>query len=624
MSFRLKTILGIAAIEATLLLLLVGSGLSYLRNTSEAALVTRAETSAKMFASAIKNAAMSSDVASLRSFFDEVATNRDLAYARLVDSNGRVFAEKQNAHAADERVVSAASNITEGSIDFGRVEIGFLATAVDHTIADAQRLFVGLAALEMLLVAGFSVLLGNYLTKRLRLLQSAAEGISRGDFAGIDYRGTADEIGQAIEAFNRMATELRRSALQTEKYQMEAAVALEQAQAGSRAKSEFLATISHEIRTPLNGIMGGAQILLEQSPDNAEAAIIIRSGERLMTLLNDVLDFSKIEAGKLELAPAPTDLTALVEELLPLYDSAARARRVALRLERPDAPVWVAVDHNRVFQVITNLLSNAIKFSHDGGEVLVRLACDDHVADRVSAAFTVSDSGVGIPAEARAKLFTPFNQADRNTSIQYGGTGLGLVIVDRIVKIMGGSIDFTSQQGVGTTFNVRFVLDKATAPPRAVEANPARPTARQVYSHARVLVTEDDLVNRSVILSMLKRMGIVPDVAVDGREALDHRKRGDYDLVLMDHRMPVMDGVEATKAIRAHERETGARRIPIIAVSANTSNEDFLQFKAAGMDDLLKKPIRLVNLATVLSQWLSEDSGMRDLREQSFVSNASD
>gem|GEM_PF-5491632 len=610
MSFRLKTILGIAAIEAALLVLLVWNGLSYLHTTNETALETRAVTSARMFAATIKNAAMSSDIASLRSFFDEVATDRDLAYARLIDSSGRVLAQRQKTGLQDSRVVSASFDIAEGGINFGRVEIGFDAGSVDSTIGQARTVFVTLAAVEMVLVAGFSFLLGSYLTRRLKLLKDGADAISQGNIAKIDYDGSHDEIGTAIHAFNDMADGLRKGAAEIEEAQRKVVAALERAEAGSRAKSEFLATMSHEIRTPLNGIMGGAQLLLDEVPGGGareRVKVILQSSDRLLLLLNDVLDFSKIEAGKLELAPRPVDLVALTAGIVPLFGPGATAKGILLRVEHPDHPVWVNSDPDRVFQILANLVNNAVKFTKTG-EVVVTLACCAGGPQAVSAMLSVRDTGIGIPAEAQTRLFSPFTQADAKTSIQYGGTGLGLAIVQRLVTLLKGSISVTSTPGQGTTFTIALDFDAAPAPALteadAASLHPEDSSICDGYPQARILVAEDDTTNQSIISLMLERLRIRPDLAVDGSEALRMFKEGRYDLVLMDYRMPNMDGIEATRRIRQYEAETGAQPVPILATSANTSQDDRRQFLAAGMDDLLEKPLRLTSLRGALAHWL--------------------
>ena len=404
-----------------------------------------------------------------------------------------------------------------------------------------------------------------------------------------------------------------------ERSQRELAVALEQAQAASRSKSEFLATMSHEIRTPLNGIMGAAQLLAHEVPEGGaleRVDVILRSGQRLMALLNDILDLSKVEAGRLELVPQVVDLMALVSDVVPLFAATASTKGVGLRMEQHGLiSPKVLVDPYRLFQVVMNLVGNAIKFTLSG-EVVVSLtgvAVDDST---VSVEIAVRDTGIGMTQEVQNRLFQPFIQGDIKTSVRYGGSGLGLAIAHRIVSLMKGGIAIESTPKNGATFIVSLTLNRAkevVAHSAEVGASSSSSSWSQAvkftsYPQAQVLLVEDDETNQMIIAAMLGRFGIKPKIVENGALALRALSEHHYDLVLMDYRMPVMDGVEATTCIRQNEAERGGDHMPILALSANAMGEDRDIFLAAGMDDVLAKPIRLTDLAAVLAHWLGREA----------------
>jgi signal transduction histidine kinase len=374
--------------------------------------------------------------------------------------------------------------------------------------------------------------------------------------------------------------------------------ALAEAEAAGRARSLFLANVSHELRTPLNGVIGMAELLARSPLDGARAGqveVIRQSGEVLVSLIDDLLDLTRIESGLLALEVVPMAPRALVAEVAALFAPLAAQKGVALQAAcDPSVPDSLAGDPLRVRQVLMNLVANAVKFT-DAGSVTVEARWRDGLV------VGVRDTGIGMTADALARLFQPFAQGDATTTRRFGGTGLGLALCRQLCVRMGGDVRVASTPGVGTYFEVSLplpVAPSASAPPAPARAS-LPPTSAK--GSQRVLVVEDNAINQMVVGAMLEQLGLAFDAVNDGAAAVEAAARGGYQLVLMDCQMPVMDGFAATEAIRALPGAQG--RVPIVALTASALPDELARCLACGMNATLSKPLTFADLDAALARY---------------------
>ena len=366
------------------------------------------------------------------------------------------------------------------------------------------------------------------------------------------------------------------------------------------AKSQFLANMSHELRTPMNGILGMGKVLLrDQSLSDEQKELLLtqqKSSKNLLNILNDILDFSKIEANAMELNSRPTQLAPFIENIRSLFTPIVSTKEVEFSIiQTTNLPLYISVDELRLNQVIINLLSNAYKFTEQG---FVRLSFD-YSDNKLQV--SVEDSGIGIAKAQQSLLFSEFTQADVGVARKYGGTGLGLAISQKLIKMMDGEIHLHSEEGKGSTFTFSISAPESAEAPSKL---PKKTASQPSLLDKRILLVEDNAINRQVIAKMLEPTKASLTMAEDGLKALEVLKNQSFDLILMDCQMPNMDGYEYTRAIRTNEIKSGLR-VPIVAITANAYEEDKQRCLIVGMDDFIAKPINSDDLYTVIGNLLS-------------------
>jgi two-component system, sensor histidine kinase len=504
-------------------------------------------------------------------------------------------------------------NVEVGGRKYGEVKIQL---SPNRTINAAWKnmLTISLTAWAALVLVIFTILyFMRSQLKPLEELAATAVAFGKGDrLRRIEIRGVP-ELKAVMHSFNDMADELSSLVKELTDRASDLEHARAAADAANTAKSQFLATMSHEIRTPMNGILGMAQLLLlDDNPDKVQqkdyVRTILNSGQTLMALLNDILDLSKVEAGKMELMRSAFDPHQLIEETAYLFTQPASEKGLSIEIR------WLGpldrryeADAIRLRQMLSNLVSNAIKFTAKGF-ICIEVSIIEENDQNTLLEFSVTDSGIGIPSDKQAKLFKPFSQADSSTTREYGGTGLGLSIVRSLAHLMDGSVGVESESGKGSRFWFRVrvgVLGKDEE--RRHESRDTATFGSQpvLAVSGKILVVEDNATNRKVAEALLRKLGLECLSVENGLEAVEAVKNGlRPDLILMDIQMPVMDGIIATRHIRAWEHEAHQSSLPIIALTANAFEEDNQRCRDAGMDDFLTKPINLDALTVVIDKWL--------------------
>ena len=651
-SIRFRLVAIAVVVQAIVLALLLANSFRLMGDLLESQTQARLDRLKPLLNASLSGRVFVRDHVEVTAILDELmaAQHAELSYIMVLDQQDKPVAVRGKvdagrlpkvdlvvADALDDLIFDAYIPLSVSGTPVGTVRLGLslasLAAARDSLIQQGMLIALAGILISILLLAA-----GGYLiTRHIPHLLAATNRIVEGEYGSqVPVSGYRDEICLLADNFNTMSQSIaeRIQALhdrenelrQSENRYRELAGSLEEtvdtrtrelaaakgaAESASRAKSAFLANMSHELRTPMNGVMGMLELARRRMADpkgldhldKAKTAAV-----NLLAVLNDILDLSKIEAERMVLEDLPLQISGIVANLVSVLGHKAEEKGLRLETEVPGdlARLPLEGDPLRLGQILLNLAGNAIKFT-EHGHVRLRARIVEETPETVQVRFEISDTGIGIDPEAQSRLFTSFEQADNSTTRKYGGTGLGLAICKRLVQLMGGKIGVESAPGAGSTFWFSVPLRRrkpaAVPPTPTFETTGAERQLRRDHGGARVLLAEDEPVNREVSCGLLGDVGLSVDIAADGRKALELARQNRYDLILMDMQMPNLNGVGATQSIRAASLN---RETPILAMTANAFDEDRQTCLAAGMNDHIAKPVDPDRLYETLLKWLQK------------------
>jgi signal transduction histidine kinase/AmiR/NasT family two-component response regulator len=654
-SLRLKLVI-LAAISAGVAVLL--ACLSFIRNDLQLmrhAKVRQLDAQADLLGLASGPALADRDRAAAQRLLDELIDHPSIDAAALYDRDGKKLAEFLRtgqppcSPEASKSIGSAYVNLDQlehaGTIAFSGGPIGTLYLRanmddINQQLRDYRFIVIWVVSCSMLVATALSFVLQRRISRPILDLAEAADKVTeQGDYSIRVASHNEDAIGHLFEAFNHMldrievsdralkaahdeleqrvehrTAELMKEIVERRKIEEDLVRAKESAEKANRAKSEFLANMSHEIRTPLNAILGFADLMRRNAEISAKERreyleTIHRSGEHLLSLINDVLDLSKIEAGQLHVEQIRCSPARILAETISLLR--VRAKEKGLSLEyRWSGPVPEAIisDPARLRQILFNVIGNAIKFTERGGVQVVAQIVSGDESETARLVIDVIDTGVGIAPDKLSQIFEPFYQADTSVTRRFGGTGLGLTICQRLARALGGGVSVQSRVHEGSVFTIAVdagplseikLLEGPTG-----DISPHKPVVdadeRVSLAGSRILVADDGDSNRKLIQIVLERAGAKVTTASHGREAVDAALDGEFDVILMDMQMPVMDGYGAAQALRERQVTT-----PIIALTAHAMKGDREKCMAAGCTDYLTKPIEPTQLVAAVACWLA-------------------
>lgn len=623
LKYRIAAI--IFVLEALMMASVLSVTLKYSTDASSEQLYANEQVILGLLADVSRIALLTAEYDDLQPYIEKIVADPHIDTIVLSDYRGRVvvsteyelIGEPSPELTNDDTRRWFSHAIANESSKLGSLAMRFSHAGLKKTNREILNLGITIALTGMTIIAVVGIAIGFLLTRRLDIVSATAQRMAAGDFTvrtelvgsdevavlGQTFDHMADSVSDSMAALREMTEELeQRVALRT----AQLAEARDEAISADRSKSAFLANMSHEIRTPLTAIIGFSESLRDAALDPEERAslveTIIRSGRHLLGVINDILDLSKIEADKLEVERIPCNLFELLADVESVLGMQARDKGLSVSIDYDfPIPKRIETDPTRLKQILLNLCSNAIKFTEQGG---VRIEVRCHLEEQ-QLSLSVIDTGIGMSPEQQSKMFERFSQADASSTRRYGGTGLGLYICKQLSELLGGSIRLQSLEGVGTRVDVVIATgpidlsDLCNAECLAQSNSKTQAILEPTDLSGRVLLAEDSPDNQRLISMYVRKTGAEIVLADNGREAVEQALAGDYDLVLMDMQMPVMDGMEATQWLR--KAGYGG---PIVALTANVMKEERDRYTSAGCDAFLGKPIETSDFYHVLARYL--------------------
>ena len=622
LKYRIAVIIFI--LEGLMMAAVLGVTLSYSQKESEKQLAVNEQIMIQLLADLSRIALLTSEYDDLQPYIEQVVKDPHIESVLLADRRGRVVVSSKRDHIGatipefqnTNTMRWVSRDITNSNGPLGRIAIRFSHENLIQTNREVLNLGISIALFGMTAIAFVGVLIGFLLTRRLGILSGAAQRLASGDLAVRAGLSGDDEVAIVSHAFDSMAgniadnVEALRHAADLLEQRVagrthELAEARDEAVGANRSKSVFLANMSHEIRTPLAAIIGFSETLLHSNQPMSERVdairTIIRSGNHLLRIINDILDVSKIEAGRIEVEHIAVDLFETIDDVAAIVSPLALEKELHFEIDYQfPLPTKIQSDSLRLKQILINLCNNAVKFTQHGS-VRIQISCAP-LAQRLT--FKVIDTGIGLTAAQISSAFSAFTQADASTTRQYGGTGLGLYLSRQLTAMLGGEIGVQSTPEVGSCFTVSIAtgpLNEATFVNQhnVPEPTDVTPAPSEVAVRGEVLLVEDNIDNQKLVSLFLRRAGARADLAENGQRAVELATQHAYDLILMDLQMPVMGGVEATRTLRQHGY-SGA----IVALTANAMKSDIEACAEAGCDELIAKPIQQDKLNRLLVRYL--------------------
>ncbi|MDP3658427.1 ATP-binding protein [Phenylobacterium sp.] len=564
-----------------------------------------AQSLAQIAAAAAAPAVLANDNQAARTPLTALGASHNVVSVRLLDVKGNTIASylrpDANVAGKDTDVVRApvrmgADNLGEIVVTSRAPELGAM---LPQFMALTAALFFGGVGVALFLARGMA---HRVIAPVERLSDAMRQVAADGSFEPVDVKAQDQLFRSLTASFNHLLGKLGEREQDLKAAMQDLTEARDAANAANVLKTQFLANMSHEIRTPLNGVLAMAEVMSmsELAPIQRERLDVIRqSGSLLLAVLNDVLDLSKIEAGKLTLLVDDFELERALTPTRGAFGAMANAKGLDFSVTvAPEAQGWWRGDADRLRQIAGNLLSNAVKFTSHGSVS----GLFDLNPQTGGLRFTVRDTGVGISGDKQSGLFEKFTQADNSATRRFGGTGLGLAICRELTQMMGGTITVESAEGKGSVFVVELPLERGEAVEDAVIEN----VSTSDDGALRLLAAEDNATNQQVLAAVMGSLGIEIDIVADGQQAVEAWRVGNYDLILMDIQMPVMDGIDAARAIRTIERTSKRKRTPIVALTANALSHQVEEYLAAGMDGHVPKPIEIAKLYEAISRALND------------------